>query len=497
MNTIRTDKEFDDFLRKRYEDHTIEPEKSLWEGIIMRLYQKKIDRNIYKIRQLKIAISAIAAILTGVVVYSLITTRGNKHETQIISEIPVTSAPVENENLLKSGINNKINNKKPEYSDKTENKKFNSESKEKKSGLINETPASPAQFISQVSDSSFNNTVLLTSSEFYDTSSVKKRDIQPIDQIILPKYIQPNTLKICEREASILTGVIRSNLNKSADSKITALNSIRRVSEKSKQPELILPEASYRSPDQPGELTTAENSQRHTHYFIEGYVSPEISYRALSVNSKYSMLDYGKSYFNRAERPDFTFSAGISGGFKITDNLILKSGAYYSRYSFKFETNASNLIKIGSDENLVYTSSGPVKITLISSDSLSTKSLVKSSLNFSFLNVPLIAEIHFRNNYFLNLGLNLSILTGQNMNWQAEDYDGNFSETAADPIDGLEFGSLSMTVGVGKEKYITRQLSILLNPSIRINLTSLNNTAPVKSYPYSWGLNAGMRYYFD
>jgi hypothetical protein len=89
------------------------------------------------------------------------------------------------------------------------------------------------------------------------------------------------------------------------------------------------------------------------------------------------------------------------------------------------------------------------------------------------------------------------MLAGQNMNWQAEDYDGNFSETATDPIDGLEFGSLSMTLGIGKEKYITRQLSVLVNPSVRVNLTSLNKTAPVKSYPYSLGLNAGLRYYFD
>ena len=108
-----------------------------------------------------------------------------------------------------------------------------------------------------------------------------------------------------------------------------------------------------------------------------------------------------------------------------------------------------------------------------------------------------MAELHLGNNYFLNLGLNLNMLSGQNMNWKSEDYDGNFSETAADPIDGLEFGSLSMNAGIGKEKYITRQLSILVNPSVRINLTALNTTAPVKSYPYSWGLNAGLRYYFD
>jgi len=492
----RTDKEFDDLLRKRYEDHTIEPGRELWEGINTRLYQKKIDSNIRKVRQLKIAISAVAAIFAGVIVYSLFSTKENIPETQILSEIPAASAPAGNDNSLKSGLNIKLNNEKSESLDKSEQKKLNPESKKKKPGLIKETVASSAQFISPVTDSSYNKAVLLTSSEFHDTLSIKNRSIQPVTGIILPDYLQARSVKIVEHALSVLPGQIRSDINKSDDTNEIALNSRRRVPERSNQPVLILPEA-YLSPDQPGGLTTAENSQRHTHFFIEGYVSPEISYRALSVNSKYSMPDYGKSYFNKAERPDFTFSAGISGGFRITDKLILKSGAYYSRYSFKFKTDAFNLINTGTGGNLVYTSSGPVNITFISSDSISKESLIKSSISFSFVNIPVIAEFHFGNNYFINLGLNLNILTGQNMNWQAEDYDGNFLETAADPIDGLEFGSLSMTAGIGEEKYITRQLSVLINPSVRINLTSLNKTAPVKSYPYSLGLNAGLRYYFD
>jgi len=462
-----TDKEFDDLLRRRYEDHIIEPEKSLWEGINTRLYQKKIDRNIRKVRQLKIAISSVAAILAGVIVYSIISTKENKHETQIISGIPVTSAPAENESLLESGLNNEINSAKSEYSYKTEQEKFNPESKEKKNVLIKETPALSARFFI------------------------------PVTGIILPDYLQAPSVKIVEHKQSVLPrGQIISDINKSYDIKLTDLNSIMCVPEKPNQPELRLQEA-YRGTDRPGGLTTSENSQRHTRFFFEGYVSPEISYRLLMANTRYSIPDYGKTYFNKTEMPDMTFSTGVSGGIRITDNLILKTGAHYSRYSYKLKTEAFNLINTGSDGYRAYTSSGAVNITLISSDSLSTESLVTSSLNFSYLNVPLIAEIHFSNNYFLDLGLNLNMLAGQNMNWQAENFDGNFSETAADPIDGLEFGNLSMTVGIGKEKYITRQLSILINPSLRINLTALNTTAPVKSYPYAWGLNAGLRYYFD
>jgi hypothetical protein len=54
-----------------------------------------------------------------------------------------------------------------------------------------------------------------------------------------------------------------------------------------------------------------------------------------------------------------------------------------------------------------------------------------------------------------------------------------------------------MIVGFGTEKPIAHNLSMIFNPSLRIYLSSINNTAPVKSYPYFWSLNAGLRYYFN
>ncbi len=485
---VRTDKEFDDLLKKRYEDHTIKPDRELWEGINTRLYQKKTDRNIHKVRQLKIAISAVAAILAGVIVYSWIRTREIKNETQIISEISVISAPDKNKNILTSDLNNKIFDEKTEYLNTTPNKK--------EFLAIEETSESSEKSIILSPDSYDNRTALKTSRELKDISSKTNNTNQPATDIKYPYHKQAFSGKIKGLDVSVLSGMVMSDNNRSKDTRKVDLIDIGGMVDKSDRHELILSDIGYGS-DQPVKSASVGNGRKLFPFFIEGSITPELSYRALSVNNKYSLPDYGKSYFNQAERPDFTFSAGISGGFGITDKLILKSGVYYSRYSYTMKTEAFNLIKTGSNGYLVYTSSGAVNITLISSDSLSKESFVKSSIDFSFVNVPLTAEFHLRNNYFLDIGLNLSMLAGQNMNWQAEDYDGNFSDTSADQIDGLEFSSLSMKIGLGKEKYLTRQLSVLINPSVRINLTSLNKTVPVKSYPYSLGLNAGLRYYFD
>lgn len=498
MDDDRINNEFDDLLKKRYEDHTIEPEKALWEDINMRLYQKKIDKNLLRVRQLRVAISAIAAVLIGVFVYFEIKTQKYQPENQPISEIPGTPATINNtdKNLLILEQNNQTNGKK---SDNLNNKtpgKFIPESKENKAKIIKATPSAAAQFFNLISDSSDNHAVLLTSGGINDSSAIKNDDIQPIANIILPEYMQAGSLKIIKPITSVLPGIVRSGINNSVNLQISGSNVITQGPEKSNQANLMLSEVNQ-GLTQSGGSTVAGSVGKHTPFFIEGFVSPEISYRALLTNTKYSIPDYGKTYFNKKEKPDFTFSAGVSGGFGITDKLILRTGIFYSRYSLKFKTEAFHLLNTGFDGNLVYTSSGQVNITLISSDSLSNESLIRSSLNFSYLTIPVIAELHFKNNYFFDLGLNLNMLVGQNMNWQAEDYDGNFSDASVDPIDGLELINISMIVGIGKEKYITPHLSMILNPSLRINLTSINNTAPVKSYPYIWGLNAGLRYYFD
>jgi hypothetical protein len=281
-----------------------------------------------------------------------------------------------------------------------------------------------------------------------------------------------------------------------ADNVITPIQSINPISDQSKHFIIDKPEANY-SLVSPGTSDFPGKQRRPKHFFIEGFLSPEFSYRALTSNPAYSVPDYNIAYFNKTESPDISFSAGISGGLQVSEKLMLKTGTFYSRYSYRLKTEAFYITKASTGGDFIYTSSGPVNLSLISSDSVSNESIIKSSIDISYINIPLTAEVRFRYNIFLALGLNLNLLAWQNMNWQAEDYDGNFSETTADPIDGLEFGNISISLGLGKEKHITRQLSLLINPSLRINLTSLSNTSPVKSFPYSWGLNAGLRYYFD
>lgn len=541
MDDDRINKDFDDFLKNRYENHTIEPERALWDGINSRLYQKKIDTGLRKVRYLKVAVFSLAAIFAGTIIYFGIITRNDHTENQSVNKITKTIQPSDTtkDNLLS------VNNKQGEKADSiinasalisynngsvsseikiqknklTENKireniEISSAQKQDTTSInkvryadtISKKKLAVNKIIEDItntsssdlsySDSLKNKSVTLKTTGSSDTATIGINNVETIEKIMIPKNIESGSLKFLEPNTSFLSVIVRSGTDKTVNLQMAGNDEITKVSEFSYKAYSKLDEKNQNLSQSSAFVAKGSEAKRFP-FFIEGFVSPEISYRALVTNTQYSVPDYGKTYFNKKEKPDFTFSTGISLGFGITDNIILRSGILYSRFSLKFKTEALHLLNTGPDGDLVYTSSGPVILQLISSDSLSNESLIKSSLNFSYLNIPLVAELHFMNNYFINLGLNFNMLVGQNMNWQAENYDGNFSNATSEPIKGLKSNSLSIILGFGTEKPVSHNLSIILNPTLKVHLSSMNNTAPVKSYPYVWGLNAGLRYYFN
>ena len=106
MDDDRINKDFDDFLKKRYENYNIEPDKALWEGINSRLYQKKITTGLRKIRYLKVAVFSLAAIFAGTIIFFGIITRNGHTENQSVIKIAKTIQPFDttNDNLL--SVNN-------------------------------------------------------------------------------------------------------------------------------------------------------------------------------------------------------------------------------------------------------------------------------------------------------------------------------------------------------------------------------------------------------
>ena len=92
MDDDGINKDFDDFLKKHYENHIIKPERALWEGINSRLNQEKIDIGLRKVRYLKVFVFSLAAIFVGTIITFFIS----------LTEIDKTVSPSDttNNNLL-------------------------------------------------------------------------------------------------------------------------------------------------------------------------------------------------------------------------------------------------------------------------------------------------------------------------------------------------------------------------------------------------------------
>lgn len=101
MNNSIIDKDFDESLKKRYENHAIEPDKALWEGINARLYQKKFNRSNSKVRNLKATIALLAMLLVVIFIYYQTKTQKYQPGIRPVSEIAkiTVSFDKSNENL--------------------------------------------------------------------------------------------------------------------------------------------------------------------------------------------------------------------------------------------------------------------------------------------------------------------------------------------------------------------------------------------------------------
>ncbi|HKK41221.1 MAG TPA: outer membrane beta-barrel protein [Bacteroidales bacterium] len=447
--------EFDDAFRKLYENHKINPDDILWEKIDSRLHNVGLNHHVRIIKYKRFVIVSIAAAITGIVVMLAINrdirdphklaepeiiARGTvlKKKNYVISDSEISQQNIIKDSVSKNNYNKSL--RKLRDQNKNISEKIKSITIEK-TGVKNEQLrktcyCSPER---QSPDS----TIYITDKTKQNLRMVVT---EKISDILFYNYKKRNSL------------IERNDKNSYKIQKI---------------------------------------KQTGHSIFAEAYAAPELSYRMLTANSKYSMPDYGKPYFNKKEKPEITYATGVNFGVRIRDVLYLKSGILYSVYSYKFKTEAKNIISDNFNGIYVYTSSGAVDLKFLSSDSLSNDSFLKSSINISYINIPLMADIYIKSNYFLDLGIDFQMLAGQNMNWQAEDYDGNFSSAISSGVNNIKKYGISLKIGFGSERQITDRLSVLINPSFRMLLSSLNNIAPVKSYPYAWSINAGVRYYFN
>jgi len=228
-------------------------------------------------------------------------------------------------------------------------------------------------------------------------------------------------------------------------------------------------------------------------FSISIYATPQYSFRTLIPNTAYSVPDMDKTYFNEHEKGSFNFSAGVQLSYELNKKWIITTGVEYAQYSQKMKISSFYLTTDNQNGYYAYTSIGKDDLIIHSSIPISDTNFLESSKIYSFINIPVDIEYKLSKNFFLTGGISYNFLVSTDVNWQAEDYNGDFTITTNN-ITGIKESNFSFMIGIGYEQSIGSKFSFVVNPRFTTFITSFTKEIPVKTYPYTVGVKLGVKY---
>lgn len=467
IKNIQNTDEFDNFFKKKYAKDTIEPSRELWENIENKMKFNSISTNKQNILKLKIAVTTLAVALIGVMIFfGIALQNSNTQKTETINFNENTHASnKEALNLLPLKNKDTLTVTSDVVSDNIQETKSNKDIKinTKKDNYLKN------KIIVDYRDSIMDNPFIVEN---------KKPEIKNIDYI--PTH---NINDVLGNDTLVNTQFIFPNNNIENNDKPNN-NEISVIGTQNNE---------VKNDDTPNEENMRKEEENR--FSIELSITPHYSYRTLYNNASYYDPDLGKAYFNSREKPNISFSAGFQLIYKLNERWKINIGAAYSQYSQKMRISSFDLKTDNQNRYYIYTSIGINDLTINSSEPVSNVDFLKSHIIYSFINIPLTAEYKLTDKFFITGGINYIFLFAKNINWQAEDYNGNFS-TTTNNVTGLKTSNFSFMLGAGYVKSIGQNFSLIINPHYTSFMTSITNEMPVKTYPYSFGLKLGLRYKF-
>lgn len=484
------DNDFDDFIKTKYEGHTSSPPEAYWNEIEDRLNAPKRTNLKRHITSYWLPYAAAAALLFAISAYFVFTekpakilhnsdsanlTKGDRANEDKANTLQYSNTSVNPESIksIPDKKNNTVTANYEYFGNKpTEVKAFskNKESQKVKSGQKN-IRTEPA--------SNYSDNINLSTNKVSTGATISIESSEMVNQAIAFQAINDTSQKdiklIPETDSKPVNTIVlneNNNYKQGFDS--------------------ILP--SGLSPDNSNSMEALTNKTRlglKNRLSFEMFFTPGFTFRTVTNNQINYNPEYNKAYFDKRDKGAFTFAAGLLLNVKANDKISVSTGVTYSQYSQGFSTESSHLIYTDAQNAWLYTSTGNLYFKIVSSDSISQTDIMRSSVRFSYINIPVIFKYRFAENYFVDAGLSLNILMNQSFNLQAENFDGVFEAT---PINDLERFNFILNLGIGREFTLRNKFALVINPGINLYLTSINNDATVKSYPFTIGLQAGLKY---
>lgn len=242
------------------------------------------------------------------------------------------------------------------------------------------------------------------------------------------------------------------------------------------------------------------NNKKHG-LFVSPFFSPRMAwYKLQDDDANDPGSQYEAAEVEKREQREFSFAAGLYLGFHLNDKWSLQTGLIYNNTNISLRPT---LLYAQRDE------SGDVKYRINSSSgygyvlpAFSSHPAVGDSLYsfttvhiLDYLEVPLMAErsVHLKKwDFTLTAGPSVNFLVSGRIETTLKK---GFREEdeVVNRLYGLKKVHLTGGVTAGAEYRLNNRFSLRVAPALKFSLNSINQNIGIKSYPNSFGLNAGVK----
>jgi hypothetical protein len=244
---------------------------------------------------------------------------------------------------------------------------------------------------------------------------------------------------------------------------------------------------------------------------VGAMIAPVYSYRDISFNYENQTQANpveAESEFDNSEEALISYGGGIDVNYHLSKRWSIQSGMYYSQVG-QVNNNALNFVQ-DNDQYLLFsinTSTGninvafekiPADIRKINppKDTLESVDLnnVKIIQNFNLFEIPIMLKYEI-----LSKKIGLSISGGlspayvlRNQTYLQVDND-KYNIGNSDNLKTMIYNS---TIGLGINYFISKKLSLDLEPTFKYSLSPINKNSEFDYHPYSFSFFTGLSYKF-
>jgi len=234
-------------------------------------------------------------------------------------------------------------------------------------------------------------------------------------------------------------------------------------------------------------------------FSITPFFSPDIPWYHLQ-NDRIANQPESASSFTKEEKHELSFSFGAVVDYRFNKHWTLQSGLSFSNTNIVVDpkTIYAQQDNQGNIKYRINTSSGYGYLlpSFVSNPSVGDSlNAFTSAHSLQYFIIPVSLKYGISKRRFdfnIMAGLSANILTRAKLETIIGKGNDNSFETV-DNLQGLKKVCFSGLAGIGAEYKASPKIGLVFDPVIRFALNSINQGAPVKSYPLSFGFRMGLK----